>query len=143
VMATTNPPGPAPTQTLAYAEDDKLGPLGRRASALHDPGELRAKLVAEFTGAVAAAKEAVGSVDRGTRSAVHDSRKALRRARAVLSMIGGALPKSERRAVRAALQEARRSLSTVRDHAVAPETLGAMTLGDDERETAKRVLDNA
>jgi CHAD domain-containing protein len=144
VMSTTIPPEPPPTvQTLAYAEEDKLGPLGSRASALHDPIELRGKLVAEFTRAVAAAKDAVAAADRGTRSAVHDSRKALRRARAVLSMIAGALPKSERRAVRAALQEARRSLSTVRDHAVAPETLGAMTLGDDERETAKRVLDNA
>jgi CHAD domain-containing protein len=58
-------------------------------------------------------------------------------------MIAGSLPKSERRAVRAALQGARRSLSTVRDHAVAPEALGSLTLGDDERETAKRVLDNA
>src|SRR5690606_33993698 len=76
-------------------------------------------------------------------SAVHASRKALRRARAVLSMVAGALPESERRAVRAALREARRSLSTVRDHAVAPEALGALPLDDDERETAKRVLDGA
>jgi CHAD domain-containing protein len=135
-MATTT--GPA-----AYREDDKLGPLGIRASALHDPAELRAQLIAEFARAVAAAKEAVGAVDHGSKTAVHESRKALRRARAVLSLAGGALPKSERRALREAVQQARRSLSTVRDHAVAPETLGALVLGDDERETAKRVLDNA
>jgi CHAD domain-containing protein len=82
-------------------------------------------------------------VDQGSTAAVHESRKALRRARAVLSMVAGALPRSERRAVRAALRDARRSLSTMRDHAVAPETLGALMLGDDARETAKRVLDNA
>jgi CHAD domain-containing protein len=130
-------------ERIAYAEKDKLGPLGVRASALHDPIDLRARLLEEFEQAVAAAKAAAARADHGSTVAVHESRKALRRARAVLSMVAGALPKSERRAVRAALQNARRSLSTVRDHAVAPETLGALTLGDDERETAKRVLDNA
>jgi CHAD domain-containing protein len=74
---------------------------------------------------------------------VHASRKALRRARAVLDLVGGALPKGERRAVRTALQEARRALSTVRDHAVAPETLGHMALDDEDRATANRVLANA
>ena len=56
-------------------------------------------------------------------TAVHDYRKALRRARAVLSLVAGALPKSERRAVRRALQEARRGVSPTRDHAVAPEVI--------------------
>src|SRR5262245_51753142 len=143
-MATTTTAGtthaPKPE---GYQEDDKLGPFGVRASALNDPVELRAHLLAEFGKAVAAAKDAVAAVDQGTKIAVHDARKALRRARAVLSMAAGALPKSERRAVREALQQARRSLSTARDHAVAPETLGALALGDDERDTAKRVLDNA
>jgi CHAD domain-containing protein len=143
-MATpTSIPEAARTERAAYAEEDKLGPLGVRASALHDPLGLRARLLAEFEHAVAAAKTAAARVDQSSTAAVHESRKALRRARAVLSMTAGALPKSERRAVRAALQGARRSLSTVRDHAVAPETLGALTLGDRERETAKRVLDNA
>jgi CHAD domain-containing protein len=74
---------------------------------------------------------------------VLEARKAWRRGRAVLSMVAGALPKGERRAVRAALQEARRSLSTARDHAVAPETLAGVALSDEDRATAKRVLDNA
>jgi CHAD domain-containing protein len=126
-----------------YSEDDKLGPLGSRASALHDPTELRAKLISEFNSAVHAAREAAASVDGSSATAVHDSRKALRRARAVLSLIAGALPKSERRAVKAALQEARRSLSTVRDHAVAPETLGQLAMSEEDRDTARRVLDNA
>ncbi len=136
VMATDAPPQP-------YSEEDKLGPLGSRASALHDPVELRAKLIGEFNAAVHAAREAAASVDDGSATAVHESRKALRRARAVLSMLAGALPKRERRAVKNALQEARRSLSTVRDHAVAPETLGTLELSDEDRDTAKRVLDNA
>jgi CHAD domain-containing protein len=125
------------------AEDDKLGPLGIRASALRDPVDLRARLLGEFDNAVAAAKAAAAMVENGSTTSVHDSRKALRRARAVLSMVAGALPKSERQAVRAALRDARRSLSTVRDHAVAPETLGGLSLDDEDRETAKRVLDNA
>lgn len=135
-MVTDAPPQP-------YPEDDKLGPLGSRASALHDPVELRAKLIDEFNSAVQAARKAATTVDDGSATAVHESRKALRRARAVLSMMSGALSKSERQAVRAALQEARRSLSTVRDHAVAPETLGSLMLSDEDRETAKRILDNA
>lgn len=136
-------PEDAPPERIAYAEEDQLGPLGIRASALHDPIELRARLVGEFEQAVAAAKAAAALVDQGSTAAVHESRKALRRARAVLSMVAGALPKSERRAVRAALQEARRSLSSVRDHAVAPVTLGKLMLDDEDREVAKRVLDNA
>src|SRR5438093_7525423 len=102
-MATIDAPVPRP-----YPEHDKLGPLGSRASALHDPVELRAKLIGEFNSAVHAAREAAGAVDRGSAHAVHESRKALRRARAALSMMSSALPNSERRAVKAALQEARR-----------------------------------
>lgn len=128
---------------LPYPEDDKLGPLGTRPSVLHDAGELRTKLLEEFTTAVASAREAAGSVDDGPATAVHDSRKALRRARAVLAMLAHALPKSERKAVQDALQGARRSLSTVRDHAVAPETLSQATLDEDNRGTARRVVDNA
>lgn len=143
-MATTTPEtGPTRHERSAYAEEDKLGPLGVRASALHDPIELRARLIGEFEHAVAAARAAAALADQGSTSAVHAARKALRRGRAVLAMVAGALPGSERRAVRAALQGARRSLSTVRDHAVAPAALGSLTLGDHERETAKRVLDNA
>ena len=141
-MATTSEPE-TKRDTLAYPEHDKLGPLGTRSSPLQDPIELRAKLIAEFQSTVAAAKEAAGSVDRSAESAVHDARKALRRARAVLAMIAHALPKGERRAVRAALQDARRSLSTVRDHTVAPHTAGQLDLVDEHKDTAKRVLDSA
>lgn len=124
-----------------YHEDDKLGPLGAKVTALYDPVALRKALLGEFHAAVAKAKAAATSDTLAT--AVHESRKALRRGRAVLSMISAALPKSERRAVLRALQEARRSLSIARDHAVAPVTMTALALSEEDRVTAKRVLDNA
>jgi len=131
------------TEAIPYTEHDKLGPLGGKSPALTSDAELRGVLIHEFEATAAAARAAAATVERGASAAVHDTRKALRRARAVLSLIADALPKSERRAVKAALQEARRSLSSVRDHAVAPETLGALALGDEDRQTAKQVLDNA
>ena len=138
-MATTTGPKPA----LPYPEQDKLGPLGIKTSAIHDAAALRNALLRAFEAAAQEAKEAVGAVDKSASSAVHDSRKALRRARAILGLVAGALPKSERRAVKGALQEARRALSTVRDHAVAPETLGQLTLDEADRAAANRVLGNA
>lgn len=137
-MATTTDP-----DALPYPEHDKLGPLGTKTSVLDEPGVLRAKILEAFRDAVEDAKQAVNDVTESSPKAVHRARKALRRGRALLMMTADALPKSERRAVRSALQEARRSLSMVRDHAVAPETLGHLDLADDDRETAKRVLDNA
>jgi CHAD domain-containing protein len=131
-------------QALPYSEHDKLGPLGAKISAIQDPAALRGALIRAFEAAAHDARDAVVAVDKGSAaSAVHASRKALRRARAVLGLVAGALPKGERSAVKAALQQARRSLSTVRDHAVAPETLAQMALGDDDRATANRVLTNA
>lgn len=139
-MATPSDPKPA----LSYSEHDKLGPLGAKTSAIQDAAALRGALIRAFESAAHDAREAVATIDKGSASAaVHASRKALRRARAVLGLVGGALPRSERRAVKTALQEARRALSTVRDHAVAPETLGQMALDDDDRATANRVLANA
>jgi CHAD domain-containing protein len=142
-MATTTHEPEGNSEPMAYAEHDKLGPLANKNAELGDPVELRAKLIAEFQATVSAAKEAAASADRNAETAVHDARKALRRGRAVLAMISGALPKSERQAVRAALQDSRRSLSMVRDHTVAPTTLGGLDLADDDRDTAKRVLDSA
>ena len=133
----------AKIETVPYREDDKLGPLGAKVSALQDPIELRAALLTAFHDAVQTAKDAVGIVDRSSTEAVHEARKGLRRARAVLELVSDALPKNERKAVRKALQEARRALSVPRDHAVAPEALGQLPLGDEDRTTAKRVIDNA
>jgi CHAD domain-containing protein len=134
-----------PTLPLSsLAEHDKLGPLGAKTSAIHDAAALRNALIHAFEAAAQDARDAVAGIDKGSApSAVHASRKALRRARAVLGLVAGALPKGEHRAVKAALQEARRALSTVRDHSVAPEALAQLTLDDDDRAAANRVLANA
>lgn len=125
------------------SELDKLGPLGARGTILRRDGELRVALIEELVSASEAARDAALSTDTNAATAVHEYRKALRRARAILSLVGCALPKDERRAVRRALQEARRALSAVRDHAVAPETLAALPLGDDDRATANQVIAQA
>jgi len=140
-MTTTN--GDAKVEAMPYREDDKLGPLGTKLSALYEPADLRKTLLREFHAAVQDAKDAAGAVDDNSTKAVHDARKALRRARGVLAMVANALPKSERKAVGRALQESRRALSSVRDHAVAPATLGGLPLGEEDRATAKRILDTA
>jgi len=138
-MATTTTTEPSKHEPIPYAEHDKLGPLSR-AAILENELELRKALVAEFAGAADAARDAAASVDRGAATAVHDYRKALRRARAILSLVAGALPKSERRAVRGALREARRALGSARDHAVAPDTLSQLPLGADERDIANKLV---
>jgi CHAD domain-containing protein len=142
-MATTTTTESKAIPVPPFTEHDKLGPLGAKTSVLDHESELRRALVAEFAAAADAARDAAAKVDKGPHAAVHDYRKALRRARAVLSLVADALPKSERRAVRRALQEARRALSTVRDHAVAPETLAHLALGEVERETANAILATA
>ncbi len=139
-MVTTTEPKPA----LPYPEHDQLGPLTTPASsAIQDAAALRKALVQAFESAAQEARDAVAAIEKGAPAAVHGARKALRRARAVLELVGTALPKGERSAVKTALQEARRALSTVRDHAVAPETLAQLTLDDGDRATATRVLANA
>ncbi|TMQ19525.1 MAG: CHAD domain-containing protein [Deltaproteobacteria bacterium] len=142
LSAMATPTGPKPA--LPYPEHDKLGPLGVKTSAIHDAAALRGALIQAFEAAAQEARDAIAAIDKESApSAVHASRKALRRARAVLGLVAGALPKGERRAVKTALQEARRSLSTVRDHSVAPESLAQMTLDEADRATANRVLANA
>jgi CHAD domain-containing protein len=142
-MATTTTTVESPKVDVAFAEHDKLGPLGGKRSLLDDDGELRRVLVAEFAAAAEAARDAAGSVDHNITTAVHEFRKALRRARAVLSLVGSALPKSERRAINRALREARRALGTARDHAVAPDTLDVLPLGIEERDTASSIIQSA
>lgn len=123
-----------------FAEEDKLGPLGSKRSLIDDESELRRTLVSEFQAAADAAREAAGSVDRSVTNAVHEYRKALRRARAVLSLVSRALPRAERKAVNDALREARRALGVARDHAVAPEAITVLPLGEIERHTADAIL---
>ncbi|HUS27198.1 MAG TPA: CHAD domain-containing protein [Kofleriaceae bacterium] len=141
-MATTTTTDGSKTDVVpAFSEEDKLGPLGGgKRSLLDDEAELRRVLVVEFQAAADAARDAAGSVDENVTTAVHDFRKALRRARAVLSLTAAALPKSERRAINRALREARRALGTARDHAVAPDTVDVLPLGDGERDSASSII---
>lgn len=141
-MATTSVETPTPLHP-PFAEDDKLGPLGAKTSVLEHETELRRALVAEFSATADGAREAAGKIDSNLNGAVHDYRKALRRARAVLVLVSRALPKSERSAVKRALQEARRAVGDARDHAVAPEVLAGLTLDEVAREAANAVIANA
>jgi CHAD domain-containing protein len=127
-------------QPALYAEQDKLGPLGGKRSILDDEGELRRTLVAEFQATADAARVAAASVARDPVGAVHEYRKALRRARAVLGLVAHALPRNERRAVETALKEARRALGAVRDQAVIPEALETLDLDEVERATADAIV---
>jgi hypothetical protein len=82
-MATTTD-GKTVESAPLYAEEDKLGPLGSKRSVIDDDAELRRVLVAEFQTAADDARAAAAGVDRNITTAVHEYRKALRRARAVL-----------------------------------------------------------
>lgn len=112
-------------------------------SPLVDDVELRAALVGEFRASAQAARDAAANAEGEPRSAVHNYRKALRRARAVLTLVAGDLPKSERAAIRHALRQARRGLGQARDHAVAPPTLEHLALRDTERTAAHDIIAKA
>jgi CHAD domain-containing protein len=127
-------------EAQVYTEQDKLGPLGGRLSILDSDAELRRMLVAEFQAAADAARDAASSVDADATGAVHEYRKALRRARAVLALVAHALPRSERRALLAAIREARRALGSARDRAVMPGTVASAELDEVDRGTAGSIL---
>src|SRR5262249_5367686 len=136
-MATTD----AKVEVLrAYAESDKIGPIGSKRSVFEDKAELRRTLVGEFQTAADAARAAAASGERDPTTAVHEYRKALRRARAVLGLVADALPRAERRALRRALREARRALGAARDQAVAPHAITSIELPERERETVKTII---
>ncbi len=139
-MATTPSTDETEPDTAAYAEQDKLGPLGGKLSIFDDPAELRRALVAEVAAAADTARDAVAAVDRDPAGAVHTYRKALRRARAVLALVADALPRSERRAIVRALREARRALGAARDQTVVPDALAAVELDESDRDTARAIL---
>jgi CHAD domain-containing protein len=139
-MATTMNNGGSKVEAVRYAESDKLGPLGAKRSLVDDEVELRRTLVAEFQATADATRSAAAAADKNHGSAVHEYRKALRRARAVLALVAHALPRSERRALLRALREARRALGSARDQAVAPETMAAVELDEVDRSTAGSIL---
>jgi CHAD domain-containing protein len=103
-----------------------------------DDTTLRRVLVDELHACAATAREAATHPDHQV--AVHEFRKALRRARAVLSLVSEALPRGARRAACKALRDARRALSAVRDHAVAPATIASLGLTEATAEVANAAV---
>ena len=105
-----------------------------------ETSQLRNLLLAELRTAIAGARSAAGSVDRDANAAVHEFRKSLRRARAVIALLDDALPRDERRSVHRALREARRALGPARDHAVLPETVARLGLEPPARTAAEALV---
>ena len=117
-------------------EHDEIGPL----VVGHDHRGVRTRLLREFRAAVDTARTAAAASGQDFVTAVHEYRKALRRARALVELVSATLPKHERKTILEALRDARSALSVARDHAVAPGVLGAMALGEPERAVANDVL---
>jgi hypothetical protein len=111
-------------------------------SPVDDGAELRRTLFTEFQTAADDVRLAAASADESLAAAVHDYRKAFRRARAVLRLLAPILPRRDGRDIRRALTQARRALGATRDQAVANEVLASIE-GEAERQLAKTVLDNA
>lgn len=116
------------------AEDDKLGPVpGTRLVT-----DLRATLVDAFRAAIGDAQDAARLPS--TDEAVHELRKALRRARATVDLVAPSLSRDDRKDLRNALADSRRTLSSTRDLAVAPTALSSLTLDEPVRATADGVI---
>ncbi len=121
------PPSPAKAEPIA--EPDRLGPLATAPPSATatvsytDGAAVRALVLNAIRDAIEPARAARAKVNAAPAAAVHDVRKALRRTRSILDLVGDALPRRERKDIRAALVDARRSLGPARDLAVASDTL--------------------
>lgn len=114
--------------TTIIAEHDKLGPLASpppvvTTPSYGDPVALRAIVLAAVKDALDPARTARARAGTAPTAAVHDVRKAIRRARAIVDLLGDTLPRRERKDIRKALVEARRSLGPARDLSVASDAL--------------------
>src|SRR4051812_5956638 len=106
------------TTTTAYPERDKLGLLPTAAD-----DTLRARVIRAATDALATARAAELRSKVAPHEAVHEVRKALRRLRALVDLVGDTLPDTERKDLARGLSNARRSLGPARDQEVARELL--------------------
>jgi CHAD domain-containing protein len=114
--------------TTIIPEQDKLGPLATPPPAstspsYGDPVALRAIVLAAVKDALEPARSAKARAGARPAAAVHDVRKAIRRTRAIVDLLGDTLPRRERKDLRKALVQARRSLGPARDLAVASDAL--------------------
>ncbi len=130
--------------TESEQEFDKLGPLATPQAPPGLPLEesaLRRTLLRAFHDAIAAAGAAAQDPDLD--AAVHEVRKALRRARATAWLVASDLPRDDRREIMRALVAARRQLSSTRDLAVAPLTIDLLGLDEDHLVAADDVVSQA
>lgn len=131
--------------TETEKEVDKLGPLGAPTVGNGKPfgkdADLRASLVSAFRTAIADAQAA--SRRPAVDEAVHELRKALRRARATVRLIADTLARDDRRDLTRALVEARQLLSPSRDLAVVPVALAEVALEDEARTAALAIVTGA
>jgi CHAD domain-containing protein len=131
--------------TETEKEVDKLGPLGAPTVGNGKPfskdADLRASLVSAFRTAIADAQAA--SRRPAVDEAVHELRKALRRARATVRLIADTLARDDRRDLTRALVEARQLLSASRDLAVVPVALTEVSLDDAARTAALAIVTGA
>ena len=109
--------------------------------AMPEQAGLRSALLEELGGAVRWIAAAAHTSDAA--EAVHEARKGLRRAIALLALVAPALRTRQHREIRRGLQDARRTLSAARDLAVAPGVFVHLALPPRHRATARRVLARA
>ncbi len=121
--------------TTGAADDEKLGPIGPVASLWES--NARALVMEAFRTATTEAAVAAGKAGEDLASSVHELRKALRRAGAVLALVRPVMRKSEHAAIRDELRTARRAVSAARDQTVAASSLAGLPLEAEEREVAE------
>jgi CHAD domain-containing protein len=128
----------SPMTASSAADDEKLGPIGPLPSVWEH--EARGIIIAAFRAATedVAAAARLSATDLHT--SVHEFRKALRRACALLALVRPALRKREYAAIRSELRTARRAASAARDQSVAADALAALALGPEEREIAEALV---
>lgn len=129
---------PVTARTEAIPEHDKLGPLAPPASAR--PASLRAIVLAAVDEVLAPARAARDRVAADPTASVHDVRKAIRRTRAIVDLVAAALPRRERKDLRAALVAARRTLGPARDLTVASEALVEVAAAPDLAPAAAAIV---
>jgi CHAD domain-containing protein len=124
--------------TTRAPDDEQLGPIGPPASLWES--NARELVLTAFRAAAADAGEAAGKAREDLSTSVHELRKALRRAGAMLALVQPVLRKDEHAAIRNELRMARRAVSTARDHSVAESSLARLPLEAEAREAANQLL---
>ncbi len=102
--------------------------------------EARGLLLAAFRAAVEDAETAARTASTDQDVAVHEYRKALRRARAIAALARPAIGRDAHDTIRDELRAARREVSAARDHTVAGAALAQLALESQEREGANHLI---